>query len=318
MVKLGGDVNYTISGISPQADGAYPLMAASQQGRLEILEELIKNKVDLEKPHKDGSRCVWGAAFMGLLGSLRVLLDGGADVNAINLTDGSAPLTAAVLSKLATKENLLAIVRLLIDRGADVHAVDYKGRSAFFESCATGNMDVIRHLFSVGAKYEQREREQGFTPFLKACQKGNHEAVLFLLEKGVDVHQHDNGGLFPLFMAAQGGHGRCVASLLEAGASVTQRRVTGATALFIAAHEGHVAVIRQLHEEGADVNARAIDCHTPLSIAVSEGRKDAVKTLLELGAEENYILRGSTMLGLAQRNGHSEIAALLRARQSQA
>lgn len=119
-------------------------------------------------------------------------------------------------------------------------------------------------------------------------------------------------------MAAQGGHGRCVASLLEAGASVTQRRVTGATALFIAAHEGHVAVIRQLHEEGADVNARAIDCHTPLSIAVSEGRKDAVKTLLELGAEEKYILRGSTMLGLAQRNGHSEIAALLRARQSQA
>ena len=52
-----------------------------------------------------------------------------------------------------------------------------------------------------------------------------------------------------------------------------------------------------------------------LSIAVGEGRNDAVKTLLELGAEENYILRGSIMLRLAQRNGHTEIEALPRARQ---
>lgn len=207
MVKLGGDVNYTISGISPQADGAYPLMAASQQGRLEILEELIKNKVDLEKPHKDGSRCVWGAAFMGLLGSLRVLLDGGADVNAINLTDGSAPLTAAVLSKLATKENLLAIVRLLIDRGADMHAVDYKGRSAFFESCATGNMDVIRHLFSVGAKYEQRERERGSLPFSKLAKRATTRQCCFCWKKASTCTSTIMEDCFPSSWPRRGGMG---------------------------------------------------------------------------------------------------------------
>ena len=115
-----------------------------------------------------------------------------------------------------------------------------------------------------------------------------------------------------LHNAARRGNVALLKSLLKRG-SPDLRDKDGRTALMDAVAAGQLRSIRALLAAGANVNARASDGRTPLIEAAVHGRPKSVRLLIAAHADLNYEQRGwGTALEAAERNGHNNIAALLR------
>lgn len=79
-----------------------------------------------------------------------------------------------------------------------------------------------------------------------------------------------------------------------------------------AADGGHAAVMRLLLEAGANPNLAQGEGVTALTIAAEQGHFEVVQLLLAAGADIQYKTALGTAVELAERNGHSEIAAMIR------
>lgn len=86
------------------------------------------------------------AAFAGQLGTVRLLIEGGAGPDAKARQDVT-PLMMAAAAPLPNT----ALVRLLIEKGADLHARDMSGRTVLDWALMQGGTEVARLLRSSGA-----------------------------------------------------------------------------------------------------------------------------------------------------------------------
>ena len=122
-----------------------------------------------------------------------------------------------------------------------------------------------------------------------------------------------------LHIAAVNGNDDVVRVLLERGADINARTSTQRTPLHIAVEKWHDEVVRMLLERGADVNARNMWQATPLHIAAFHGDDEVARMLLERGADINARTKdGETALDWANREGHTGVGELLRAKLRQA
>src|SRR6266404_1115843 len=109
---------------SLHATGIEPsIFEAAATGRVERVRQLVKQNPELVKAYSpDG----WTALHLnfGNLGIVKVLLDSGADINAISKNK----LSATPLQGAAAMQNL-ELAKLLVDRGANVNARDDSGKT---------------------------------------------------------------------------------------------------------------------------------------------------------------------------------------------
>uniref|UniRef100_UPI0037E80BD4 B-cell lymphoma 3 protein homolog isoform X2 n=1 Tax=Semicossyphus pulcher TaxID=241346 RepID=UPI0037E80BD4 len=75
----------------------------------------------------------------------RLLLNVGADINAMDIKSGQSPLMHAVESNNAD------MVHFLIERGCDVNSQSYSGNTALHSACGRGQVDTVRLLLKSGA-----------------------------------------------------------------------------------------------------------------------------------------------------------------------
>ncbi|XP_070691599.1 B-cell lymphoma 3 protein homolog [Pempheris klunzingeri] len=75
----------------------------------------------------------------------RMLLDAGADINAMDIKSGQSPLMHAVESNNAD------MVHFLIESGCDVNSQSYSGNTALHSACGRGQVDTVRLLLKSGA-----------------------------------------------------------------------------------------------------------------------------------------------------------------------
>ncbi|HTM05529.1 MAG TPA: ankyrin repeat domain-containing protein [Vicinamibacterales bacterium] len=194
------------------------------------------------------------AARDGRLDEIKVLLDGGADVNQVEAND-ITPLITAI------GNNHPEVATYLIDRGADVNKVDWYGRTALFTAVETRNMDVdnappfensinrapylplIQRLIDKGANVNARTKEQlPIRPqFLRVT--GTLEWVDFT-------------GMTPFIFAARAGDVAVMKMLLTAGADPKIETFAGTNALMAAA--GVNWVFDQTYWEGEPANLAAV------------------------------------------------------------
>jgi ankyrin repeat protein len=102
--------------------------------------------------------------------------------------------------------------------------------------------------------------------------------------------------------------------LLKSGANIETRNRIDATPLHEAAWEGPLESAKLLLDYGADVNARGINSdYTPLHCTAIKGQPAIALLLLEHGATVNALSnRGETPVDFAIKNGHLDLANLLR------
>ncbi|XP_056096095.1 kinase D-interacting substrate of 220 kDa B isoform X4 [Rhinichthys klamathensis goyatoka] len=253
-------------------NGQTPLMLASEQGSLEIVQELIRR---------------------------------GANVNLDDVDCWSALISAA-------KEGHVEVVKELLENSAYIEHRDSGGWTALTWASYKNRVEVATILLETGANPITTGLQYSVYPIIWAAGRGHSEIVKLLLEHGAKVNCSDKYGTTPLIWAARKGHYDCVMHLLENGADVDQEGANSMTALIVAVKGGYTEVVKELLKRNPNVNMTDKDGNTALMIAAKEGYTEIVQDLLDAGTYVNIPDRsGDTVLIGAVRGGHVEIVRAL-------
>jgi|GEM_PF-2990276 len=115
--------------------------------------------------------------------SISLLLDKGADVNAMD-TEGYTSLYAAI------DLNYVAVIELLLQNGANVNAVDKHGYTALHAAADIGNINIVNLLLQKGAEVNPVDKDR-YTALMFAANRGYKEIVSLLLKAGADPTIND-------------------------------------------------------------------------------------------------------------------------------
>ena len=216
-----------------------------------LLCEADLSTVD-EKGSKDNYTPLHWAAREGAVGSLKILVEKGADVNAQGFT-GNTPLHICIhhyveKSKKVKKtrnmkyhKNYSASIVTLCNAKSDLEALSREGRSALSALCRIqpefvrkkfGGEEAFKTMLDLKAKVNVRS-SRGLTPIHYASFTGNWALVKMLVEYGADVNLQGSDGYSALGSlekkiakkGARAAYGsnfvlmeRVITTLLEAGA----------------------------------------------------------------------------------------------------
>jgi ankyrin repeat protein len=308
-------------------EGSYPLVGAASRGHLEVVNALLACKADPDVArHRDGATALLLAVERGHRAVVAALLPF-ADPNKARL-DGATPLSVAVHSKAAevVRELTAAGASLKQERLGGQHSSGEGGgcvgavaafpsasppnapllsASLEVETATTlllaaamgGDADTVLALLAVpGVDADGAAINDGLTALLVASMQGNVELAKLLLLAGVDPNLATTDvGATPLFFAAQQGYLE-VAELLVASGATAGNALTsnGATELWAGCWQGHVGVVRFL-----------LALPTTIRASVTQRRTDP-----RTGGAG---IEGTSPLEVAERCGHSECAAAVRA-----
>jgi ankyrin repeat domain-containing protein 50 len=212
----------------------------------------------------DNYSALHSASEMGHKGLVRLLLDGGLDVNMRHEDNGLSAL------HVAAKEGQDQVARLLMEQGADVAAKDKNGWTALHWASRNGSKTVTKILLEKGADFKAQDNNRR-TPLHLAVKQG-HEAVVLLLAaqgKGVYLEIRDVLGLTALHLAVRVAEWRgeagetMVKLLLQAGASPNVHSRSGKTALGEAAEYERDSLVQLLENSEAYPEAQTRQQITP-------------------------------------------------------
>ena len=194
--------------------------------------------------------------------TMQRLIDDGANVNAINNRGLTALLKACAYRQMD-------VVKVLLDSGADPAIADKIGYSSLHAAVdGRCSLDTLQALINHGA-YIDAKRKDGTNALLRACNTGQSESVLFLLQAGADVNIVKLDGKTILYHAV---HGKCskeaLQKIIQSGVSVDAANNKGETALICACYTAQAEAVKCLLENGADPNISDPEGYTSLHAAV--------------------------------------------------
>jgi len=252
---------------------------------------------NIEPPTMGGSTALHFAAREGHMDAIRALVEAGANVNQVSAADGVSTLTQAIINA-----NFDA-GKYLLDHGADPNLVSTRGLNALYATldaqwaCVTSYpppspaeqktnyLELLKALLAKGANpnvkmgpmlwfrvFTARDWVDagGATPFWRAAQADDVEAMRILVAAGADPNIPNKFGVSPLEVAAGFGYEHDASSIVPNGrfaavkylvdelhADVKWKDDKGFTPLHGAAVVGENDIIMYLVRKGADPKARA-------------------------------------------------------------
>jgi ankyrin repeat protein len=301
--------------------GASPMTVASEHGDFAIMQALVEAGGDIESPNDEGQTLLMAVARTGRLDTAKLLLEKGANANAVESWGGQSALM------WAASQQQPEMIALLLEHGADVNA---RGKDHDWPRFVTS--EPRTKPLDLG----------GFTPLLYAAREGCVACVTALLDGGADIDMPDLWGQTPLILATLNLHYDTANVLIERGADIKRWDWWGRTALYNAidlhlmtsSTRGDLPstdtltaldIARTLLEKGAYVDMRlkaeppfrggdrgytdgSADSRvvsagsTALHKAAKAGDVEAVKLLLEFGANvhaRNVLFEVTPILGAA-------------------
>ena len=133
------------------------------------------------------------AAAGGHAEVVRVLIEGGASVNASDHA-GKTPLM------LACEVGSVAAAEIILGSGGDVGATDLRDTDALARAARVGNAELVHLLIDADAEVDTRDGEQR-TPLMSAVAGAHLEATWALIAAGADIWVLDWGGFGVLCLA---------------------------------------------------------------------------------------------------------------------
>jgi ankyrin repeat protein len=142
-LQYGGDVDNTIK------TGSTLLMIAASYGQSEVVKILLGAGADVDAVSYDGmTALMWSMTVMSNPEVVRILVGSHVDIDAAYSRSNMAGATALMQAAgLGLAEN----VKLLLDAGADVHAMDNYGNTALSRAAEAEHTDIVSILKAAGA-----------------------------------------------------------------------------------------------------------------------------------------------------------------------
>ncbi|KAJ2803316.1 hypothetical protein H4R20_002943 [Coemansia guatemalensis] len=246
---------------------------AAKHGHIETLELLLDPPARARQQQREESSDSNGLdmADSRLVRQLRSLFP---DVNATTLHSHQTPLHQAVAS------DNIAAVRLLLDHGA-LTSIANSRQLTPLDTCSNEN---IARLLTDRAKTQRNvaiRDKAGQTKLHRACNAGDLEQVVALINQGAGINVKDNAGWTPLHEAALEGRNIVVVALLRHNADFAARGFGGDTPLHDACANGHVDVVRSLLIAGADATLKNSKGITPEAMAREEEHNEVLQAIEE-------------------------------------
>jgi ankyrin repeat protein len=254
-----------------------------------------------------GKTALHYAAKRGLIGAVRRLARDRAGVDARD-GDGQTPLFLAVHGS-----HVECAYELLL-AGADPQSRNGPVQDTPMHGAAEVHaLPIAQLLRRWGAPVDSTNR-WGQTPLHVAAAQawhGDTAVAAWLLEQGARADARDALGFSPLQTAAFHNNLPVFELLASRGASLEEQTACGSTLLDLAVERNEDAVAQYLFEHHQPT-ARATDAVPPLHLAARMNDPAFAASLLASGATPDFPFHGETALQIAERQGHREIASLLR------
>lgn len=208
-IIVGNSLNVNFHSV---LSGWTPLTLAAKLGQHKTVKTLIKAGADLALPRRDDTmRPVHAAASSGDAGTMRVLLEAGANPN-------------VAWDPVHPDEKKPKIVH--ITRIAPLHI-----------AAVNGFTDVIDVLLAAGADIEVKDSNERTPIIYAASKKENFAAVQLLVKKGADCTARGRTGTTAMHEAAKADSQKMVMLLLKEGAEAeNERNSRGETAVDLNPH----------------------------------------------------------------------------------
>jgi len=197
------------------------------------------------------------------------------------------------------------------------------GTTCLHLASANGRHELVKYLFSIGAKVDQKNKREA-TPLFLAAERNHVQVAQLLLENGADIEAATAAKEKPLFIAIQNGNKEMARFLLDRKAKVNsdetaavgdrfmEQPTVDSSPLMIAAQNGNIDLVLMLLEAGANLEAKNRNGATPLYLAASSGHLEVVKALIEHGAKiDEATNNGVTPLFVSGSKKHGEVVDYL-------
>ncbi|XP_026141628.1 kinase D-interacting substrate of 220 kDa B-like isoform X1 [Carassius auratus] len=298
LIRRGANVNLD------DIDCWTALISAAKEGHTEVVKELLENNANVEHRDMGGWSALMWAAYKGRVEVAHLLLEKGANPNITGQYSVYPIIWAA-------GRGHAEIVQLLLQHGAKVNCSDKYGTTPLIWAARKGHYDCVMHLLENGANVDQ-EGANSMTALIVAVRGGFPEVVKELLKRNPNMNMTDKDGNTALMIAAIEGYTEIVQDLLDAGTYVNIPDRSGDTVLIGAVRGGHVEIVRALLNKYADIDVKGQDSKTALYWAVEKSNATMVRDILQCNPDtEAYTKDGETPLIKATKMRNMEIVELL-------
>lgn len=306
LLDFDAEVNVTGS------DWPSPIVYAASEANLQVLKLLLDRGADAKS--EDPGNPGWTALHAACKRSnpdpafAELLIEHGADVNAVTRISKTTPLHNAVSSA--------AVVQLLLGEGALVDPQDSDGRTPLMIACNNVNSArVVELLIKAGADPVIKDKSWGATGIHYSCLSDELAPIVIHSGRCDDLNVKNKDGYSPLIYAAFNGHSDAVSCLLQTGkVKVDQEESDGRNACMFAALTGRTETLKVLIEYDASIVLRADKRkNTALHCACENGHLAVVRLLLETDASNTEAVnnKNKTAFDLAAEGGYTDIVAFM-------
>ena len=210
---------------------------------------------------------------------VKVLIEGGADVNIQNKYGDTALM-------LAAQNNTVACINHILNAGTYVNLLNYHGQPVITMASKNGHLECVKKLIEAGADVNRGPLIKWpgetccKTALMFAAKGGHTDCLKALLEGGADVNTLENNCKTALIYAAKGNHKDCIEILLQWGAAVNVwDDKHEMTALMQAAKNTTSECVDLLIQAAADVNERDRNGKTASMYAAAVGNYECIDSL---------------------------------------
>jgi ankyrin repeat protein len=290
-------VSSLISNGSVNINGKFfPLHHATQRGRVEIMTMLLDAGADINAVNDIRYTACHIAILNNQFDALKLLVERGANRGVV---DSVGLSLLSFVSRLGTGERF---VNLLLDAGAPID-----GLSTFQVMELVKSVAVFNRLVARGVNFTAMRDERGAT----LCHHVAHNSTCEDDLRGLinfcgndDIHAVDNHGETPLHSASLSGNELAMRVMVELGAEIGRQNIDGSTALVSTCFSDYQsASVELLLALGADVNLVASNGRTACIIAAASENPAALCALVAAGGDLDLPnKKGETSRMIATRN----------------
>lgn len=256
------------------AKGLTPLMYAAAFGRADVVKLLLQQGADVNALGPDRVNALVIAVGRGEWGAAKAVAEGNVTPGQKSMKGRTALVTVALFCN-NDKAAAAAVAEKLFARKANANDAD-KNYPALGYAAINGCDDLATTLIRNGASTTKAGGD-GKTPIHLAAENGATGVVKALIDGGVDPNLATKGdGLTALHFAAFNGQAPVAKTLVAARADVNRRDAHGNTPLGYASHKGHSGLVSLLRENGASAPAGG----KALSV------NDVMKAFKKMGGQE--------------------------------